>query len=200
MPGTVENRSSGNRWLLPSLLAVIIAAVILGAIFLPKLRSSSASPTGTAKVIVVTSSPTVALGTAVTAGTGSGTGSTPLPGATPVPTVPGLILGMITHTQSAVSQAQSAANSNASGASWRLDPRQVVLHSLPTYGFHSFSIVSPAPSPSPTPKVGSDKRYLVRFLVDYRGKQYTVAVAQPAKQGAGGVWFIVTILPGRVGF
>lgn len=198
MSNTVEHRSSASRWILPILLALVIAAVVLGAIFLPRLRQSAASPTATARVVVVTSSPTAAVSTAIVTETPSGTGSTPLPGATPVPTVQGLTLGMITHPSNIVAQVQSAADAHDPGAAYRLDPRQVLLQTLSNYGFHGFSIVSPAPSPTPTPKVGADKRNVVRFLISYKGKQYTVAVAQPAKQGKNGVWFIVTILPGHV--
>jgi len=198
----VEHTSGpGNRWVLPLLLVVIIAAVILGAILIPRLTKSSASPTATAKVVVVTQSPTAGAVTAVVTATGtsggSGTGSTPLPGASPVPTKSGLVLGMITHPASLVNAAQAGVNRKDPAYMFRLNPRQVVMQTLPKEGFATFSIVSPAPSPSPTPHMGVDNRPVIRFIVSYQGQEYTVAVAQPAKQGPTGVWFIVTVLTGR---
>jgi hypothetical protein len=200
---TVVEHSSGpgNRWVLPVLLALIIAAIILGAIFIPRLTKSSASPTATARVVVVTGSPTAGATTPVATATGTTSsvhgGSTPLPGATAVPTVPGLVLGMITHPSTEVSAAQSGADRKDPTYTFRLNPRQVVLQTLPREGFKSFSIASPAPSPSPTPHLGTDKRPVVKFIVSYQGADYTVSVAQPGKQGPGGVWFIVTVLPGQ---
>lgn len=215
---TVVEHTSGprNRWVLPLLLVLLIAAVILGVIFGPRLaKRLSSSPTATARVVVVTNSPTVEVGTAVVTATGttsggksgstavaggtSGgrTGSTPLPGATPVPTKPGLVLGMITHPASDVNAAQAGADRKDPAYTFRLDPRQVVEQTLPKQGFKSFTIVSPAASPSPTPHVATDGRAVVKFVVQYQGEDYTVAVAQPAKQGPSGVWYIVTVLSGR---
>ena len=199
---TVVEHTSGprNRWVLPLLLAVIIIAVILGAIFIPKLTKSSASPTATAHVVVVTGQATAAGTTPVvtaTPGGAAGTGSTPLPGATPVPTQPGLTLGMITHRMRDVTTAQAGVDRKDPAYTFRLNPRQVVTQTLSREGFGTFTIVEPAASPSPTPHLGVDHRMLVRFIVSYQGQEYTVAVAQPGRQGATGVWFIVTVLKGR---
>jgi hypothetical protein len=188
MPTVVEHTSGPrNRWLLPVVLAVLIAAIVVGAIVVPRLTKSSASPTATARVIVVSPG----------SGTPAGTGSTPLPGASPVPTVPGLKLGMITHPQREVTQAQAAVDRNDPNYSWYLDPRSVVQHQLPSYGFTNFTIVSPAPSPSPTTYQGSVNRPIIKYVVNQNNQEYTVAVTQPGKQGAKGVWFVVTILKGR---
>lgn len=194
---TVVEHTSGprNRWLLPLLLALIIAAIILGAIFIPKLTKSAAKPTATVRVVVVTPSP--GSGTVIATTTSSGTGSTPLPGATPVPTHVGLVLGMITHPQHDVTAAQAGANRHDPAYTFRLDPRKVVQLTLANEGFAAFQIVSPAPAPTPTPHLGVDKRPVIWFLISYQGQQYSVAVAQPAKHGPSGVWFIVTVLKGR---
>jgi hypothetical protein len=205
---TVVEHTSGprNRWLLPILLAIVVAAIILGAIFIPKLVKSAAKPTATVRVVVVTSSPGAGTamptpssgsGTVVATTSSSGTGSTPLPGATPVPTHVGLVLGMITHPQHDVTAAQAGANRHDPTYTFRLDPRKVVQLTLPNEGFAAFQIVSPAPAPTPTPHLGVDKRPVIWFLISYQGQQYSVAVAQPAKQGPSGIWFVVTVLKGR---
>lgn len=194
MTTTVSRGSGpGNRWILPVILVLIIAAIVVGAILWATLRKSASGPTPTPRVVVV--SPGATAGGA-TASTTARTGSTPLPGASPVPTVPGLILGMITHPPSKVAAAQRGADAGNSSYTFRLNPRQVLQTALPTYGFHGFSVVSPPASPSPTPRVGADHRNVIWYVVSYQSHDYTVAVAQPAKQGATGVWFIVTILPG----
>jgi hypothetical protein len=199
---TVVDHTSGprNRWVLPLLLALIIVAIILGAIFIPKLTKSSASPTATSQVVVVTGQATAGVVTAVVTATTTGalgTGSTPLPGASPVPTQPGLTLGMITHPMRDVTAAQAGVDRKDPAFMFRLDPRQVVMQTLPKEGFSNFTIVEPVASPSPTPHVGVDHRMVIRFVVSYQGKEFTVAVAQPGRQGATGVWFIVTVLKGR---
>jgi hypothetical protein len=203
-----QSSGPGSRWWLAVLLALIIIAVVAGAILIPRLtKSSSPKPTATARVVVVTQPPTpgspsvtVVVTATGTSGTpGAGSGSTPLPGASPVPTVTGLKLGMITRPMSVVNNDQTQVNRGNAAYTYYLDPRQVVMKNLPTYCFTGgFTITSPAsPSPSPTPYVGADKRNVIRFLVSYQGQTYTVAVAQPGIQGQKGVWVIVTILKGR---
>jgi hypothetical protein len=204
-----QSSGPGSRWWLAVLLALIIIGVIAGAVLLPRLTKKSAHPTATARVIVVTSSPTpgspkvtvVVTATSTSPGgssTAVGGGSTPLPGASPVPSVTGLKLGMITRPISVVNNDQAQADKGNPAYTYYLDPRQVVLKNLPTYGFTGgFTITNPAaPSPSPTPHIGADKRNVIRFLVSYGGQTYTVAVAQPGRQGPKGVWVIVTILKG----
>jgi hypothetical protein len=201
-----QSSGPGGRWWLAVLLALIIIGVIAGAVLIPRLTKHTAKPTATARVVVVTSAPTagsakvtvVVTATGTTGTPGSGGGSTPLPGSTPVPTVSGLKLGMITRPMSVVNNDQAQANKGNPGYTYYLDPRQVVMKNLPTYGFTGgFTITNPAsPSPSPTPHIGADKRNVIRFLVSYRGQTYTVAVAQPVVQGPKGVWVIVTILKG----
>lgn len=201
-----QSSGPGSRWWLAVLLALIIIAVVLGAILIPRLtNNSSPQPTATARVVVVTQPPTpgsprvtvIVTATSTTGTPGTG-GSTPLPGASPVPTVTGLKLGMITRPASVVNNDQTQADRGNPAYTYYLDPRQVVMKNLPTYGFTGgFTITNPAsPSPSPTPHVGTDKRNVVRFLVSYQGQTYTVAVAQPGVQGQKGVWVIVTILKG----
>jgi hypothetical protein len=193
----------GGRWWLAVLLAVIIIAVIAGAILIPRLTKHTAKPTATARVVVVTNtatpgSPKVTVVVTATATGGASGGSTPLPGATPVPTVTGVKLGMITRPASVVTNDQTQADRGNPRYTYYLDPRQVVMKNLSAYGFTGgFTITSPAsPSPSPTPHVGADHRNVIRFLVGYQGQTYTVAVAQPRVQGPKGIWVIVTILKG----
>lgn len=202
-----QSSGPGSRWWLAVLLALIIIGVIAGAILIPRLTKANSKPTATARVVVVTSSPTpgspratvLVTATGTTGGTpASKSGSTPLPGATAVPTVSGLKLGMITRPMSVVNNDQAQANKGNPAYTYYLDPRQVVTKNLPTYGFTGgFTITSPASaSPSPTPHVGADHRNVIRFLVSYQGQTYTVAVAQPGVQGQKGIWVIVTILKG----
>lgn len=229
---TVDQRSFWvrNRWALPLLLALIIAAIVLGALFGPKLKdalasktatptpTATASPTSTpqAPVTVVvtatpgpggtpaptTQAPTTQAATSncpvATPGVAGGA-STPLPQATPVPTVAGLCLGMITRQQYKVQQAQTGADNKDPNFTYYLDPIQVVNRTLPTYGFKDpFQIVQPTrSSPSPTPFPGADGRPLVKAIVRYHNQLYTVQVAQPGVRGPKGIWLIVTILQGQ---
>lgn len=195
MPTTVVEQSfwSRNRWLLPLLLALLIAIIVLGAIFGPRLvksaTGSTATPTPTTQTAVVTATPG---GTPAAAG-----GSTPLPSATPVPTVPGLTLGEIITAAHIVTQAQNQASAGTGPMAYHVDPRKVVQTDLPHYGFtQPFQIVSPAQAtPTPTPYTGVDGRPIINFIVQYQGKRYKVSLAQPATRGPKGVWFIVTIVP-----
>jgi hypothetical protein len=207
MSTVTQSSGPGGRWWLAVLLALIIIGVIAGAILVPRLTKANAKATATARVVVVTNSPTpgspkvtvVVTATGTTGGTpAAGSGSTALPGGTPVPTVTGLKLGMITRPMSVVNNDQAQASKGNSAYTYYLDPRQVVMKNLPAYGFTGgFTITSPAsPSPSPTPHVGADHRNVIRFLVSYQGHTYTVAAAQPGVQGQKGIWVIVTILKG----
>ncbi len=219
---TTPRRSftSRNPWVLPLILVVLVLGIIAAFVLGPKLKSatsSTATPTPAATVaatpqkVVVTATPggpTATPGgptaTAVsgapnpaTATPGNG-GSTPLPGATPQNTVPGIRTGEITLSTTKVDNIQRAANRNDSNYTYYLDPTQVVQKNLAQYGFtQSFTIVSPAASPTPTPQTGVDGRPLVKFIVSYQGKEYTIQVVQPVQRGPKGIWFIATILNGR---
>jgi len=219
---TTPRRSftSRNPWVLPLILVVLVLGIIAAFVLGPKLKSatsSTATPTPAATVaatpqkVVVTATPggpTATPGgptaTAVsgapnpaTATPGNG-GSTPLPGATPQNTVPGIRTGEITLSTTKVDNIQRAANRNDSNYTYYLDPTQVVQKNLAQYGFtQSFTIVSPAASPTPTPQTGVDGRPLVKFIVSYQGKEYTIQVVQPVQRGPKGIWFIATILTGR---
>lgn len=121
-------------------------------------------------------------------------GSTPLPGATPVPRVPHLKLGMITHPLSAVQNDQRQVDAKNKKYLFYLLPGQVVLHTLPQYGFKPpINMVSP---PKPFPRYAG--RPVRKAVVKYSGKLYQVRVAQPGRQGSKGIWVIVTILPQTV--
>lgn len=219
---TSGNRSGSPRapWILPVLLAIIIAAIIVLFVFGSRIRTALSSPTATpvVKTVVVTNTPgtpTATPGgpTSTPGGAGAGfpagaeptaTSSTsagivtPLPNATPVPTVAGLQLGMITRPQSYVTATQAKVNSGTPGYAFYRDPRTVVQYNLPHFGFtQGFTIVAPNPSPTPTPLAGPSGHPEVKFVVEYRGKVYTVYVVQPGTSGPKGIWAIVTILPGR---
>jgi hypothetical protein len=203
-------RSPRPPWIIPLVLAILIALLILGVIFGPRIKdalsksaTATPAPTGTPVVVTATAPPgttTAASNPAVlpsaTAATGVGV-VTPLPSTTPPPTVAGLQLGMIARPQHAVTSIQQQVDSGNHQYAFYLDPRAVVQNNLPAYGFtQGFQIVSPAPSPTPTPAKGLDGRALVKFVVEYQSKTYNVAVAQPGQQGPKGIWSIVTILPG----
>ncbi|GAC1335402.1 MAG: hypothetical protein NVS2B16_22140 [Chloroflexota bacterium] len=200
-----------NRWALPLLLALIIVAIVLAVTLGPKLKSSSAAATATpaTQKIVVTATPGASTPTAATNATPGANGaptatpangqgaSTPLPNATPIPTEQGKVLGQITRPMTRVTAIQKGADAGNAQYTFYLDPRQVVLNTLPDYGFAkgSFQITSPAPSPTPTPFAQQDGRPLVYFVISYQGRQYQVRVAQPGAKGPKGIWVIVTILP-----
>ncbi len=219
--------TSRNPWVLPLILGVLVLGIIAAFVLGPKLKSatsSTATPTPTATVaataqkIVVTATPggptatpagptatpggltaTAASGAPnpATATPGNG-GSTPLPGATAQNTVAGIRTGEITLSTTKVDNIQRAANRNDPNYTYYLDPTQVVQKNLAQYGFtQSFTIVSPAASPTPTPQTGVDGRPLVKFIVSYQGKEYTIQVVQPVQRGPKGIWFIATILIGR---
>lgn len=200
-----------NKWFLPILLALIVAALIGGALLVRSraFTATRSTPTPTAtpqvKTKVVTATPSGV--TATPGGPPTPTlvsaqgGSTPLPGATPVPTVPGLTLGEIIHPQHEVVAVQKGADGGDSRYTYHLSPLRTVMVDLVAYGFKSggYTIVSPSPQAqaSPTPARAADGRPVVRAVITYRGKQYTVAVAQAATRGPRGTWLIVSILPGR---
>ena len=93
---------------------------------------------------------------------------------------------------------QKNADSGASGYTFYLNPRQVVMNTLPDYGFPagSFQIVDPASaSPTPTPFTDQSGRPTIKFIVSYQSRKYQVSVSQPETRGPKGIWVIVTILP-----
>src|SRR5690242_19770522 len=89
----------GPPWLLPVLLAVVVAAIVLGVVFGSRIRSAFEAPTATPRPTQAPQSTPTPRPKGPTPGPGTKIrgGSTPLPSMTPVPTVPGLILGMITR-------------------------------------------------------------------------------------------------------
>ncbi|HLJ68035.1 MAG TPA: hypothetical protein VKX16_11810 [Chloroflexota bacterium] len=182
---------TGSRWVLPVILALAIIALVAVFVFGSRIKSAVSPATATPQRAAVAQSTSTPL-------PGKGV-STPVPGATACPTQAGLQLCEITHTQNAVSTIQSGADRGDARYTFYRDPRQVVQKTLPQYGFTqpSFEIVAPNPSPTPTPYAGQDGRPLVKFIVSYSGKFYTVFVAQPAKHGPQGIWLIVTIDPGK---
>jgi hypothetical protein len=213
MSAEVDRRVRSPRppWIIPLVLAVLIALLILGVIFGPRIKdalskSATATPVPTGTPVVVTATPPA--GTSVAANNpavfpsataASGVGVvTPLPSTTPPPTVVGLHLGMATQPQHEVTFLQRQVDNGNAQYAFYLDPRAVVQNDLPYYGFtQGFQIVSPAPSPTPTPGKGVDGRTQVKFVVEYENKTYNVAVEQPGRQGPKGIWLIVTILPGQ---
>lgn len=212
MPTEVQTRTGPrNPWLLPLILGLIIIAVILAFVFGSRIKSALSptatpvQPTPTAKTVLVTATPAPGAPTATpgvvppsaTPAGGKGA-STPLPHTTPVPTVPGLTLGMITRPLHRVYDVQHGADTKNPAYLYYLNPRQVVQNDLPHYGFtQGFAFLSPPPSPTPTPHMGADGRPVISFLISYQSKEYTVKVAQPGRTGPTGIWVIVTILPGR---
>lgn len=206
MSDTVRT-TSRPPWLLPVILVVIIAIIILAVVFGPKITKSLSSPTSTPAVTTVPVTATPGGSTPTSAGAAVPSTATPsssvgiskaLPGATPVPTVPGLQLGEITRPLHVVNTLQSNVDAGNSAYQSYLDPRKVVQNNLPAYGFTQvFEIVAPNPSPTPTPYSGASGRPVIKFVVQYQGHVYTVFVSQPGKTGPHGIWVIVTILPGR---
>lgn len=211
---TTRRGNPRTPWLLPVLLALIIVLVILGVLFGSRIKNALSSPTATpqpARTVVVTATPggptptsggsstTLAAGAEATATPSTNTGVvTPLPNTTPVPTVVGLQLGMITRPQNYVTATQSKVDAKTPGYGFYVSPRGVVQNNLPHFGFtQGFTIVAPNPSPTPTPMTSVEGRPEVKFVVQYQSKLYTVVVVQPGKRGPTGIWSIVTILAGR---
>jgi hypothetical protein len=205
---TVQRRGGPPwKWLLPILLALLIAALVIVFAFGGKIKDAISGPTATPVVVtqvVVTSTPAPgAIGTPGTPGPGGVVtttpgpgGSTPLPGGTPIPTVVGLKLGMITHKAVDVAKIQSGADAGDPNFTFYLNPVTVVQKTLTNYGFTGgFTILSPASAqPTPTPTAGADGRPLVLVKVSYQAKNYIVQVVQPGKHGPKGIWLIVSIL------
>jgi hypothetical protein len=220
---TVQRPSSPRgRWLIPIILAVIIVAVVLGATLGPRIKDAlSAKPTATAtpQKVVVTATPAPGAvaangptatpggptptsqpgGVPATATPGAKGGSTPLPGTTPLPTVPGIHIGMVTRPQSKVAQIQTAANNGDPNYTFYLDPTKTLNKTLPAEGFtQGFTVVKPTTAnPTPTPFTGPDGRPLVKYYVRYQGQIFTVQVVQPGTRGPKGIWVIATIFQGQ---
>jgi hypothetical protein len=201
---TVQRQSSPRgRWVIPAILVAVIVLVILGAMFGSRIKNAmSASATATPRQIVVTATP--APGTQVAANgpaatPGSAGGSTPLPGATPLPTVPGIHIGMVTRPQSHVTQIQTGATNGDPTYTFYLDPTKTLNKTLPAEGFtQGFTVVKPTTAnPTPTPYTGPDGRPLVKYYVRYQSQIYTVQVVQPGTRGPKGIWVIATIFQGH---
>src|SRR5579871_6021246 len=129
-------------WLLPAILALIVIIIVLVFVFRSRINSATSSPTATptpppTATSTSSQSGTGGNGTAIpaTATPGPNGASTPLPHATPVPTVVGLTLGMITHPQHDVATIQQNTDAGNSSYTYYLDPRAVVQNTLPHYGF-----------------------------------------------------------------
>jgi len=210
---TVQQRSP-NRWILPVILLIILAVIVLAVIFGPRLmKAASAHPTATPLVITATPGPTSVTTVVVTATPGAATatanptvggktptsgghgtrvkgGVTPLPGVAITP-VPGLVLGMITHPVAVVHTVQAGATAGSKKYAFYLHPLQVVKRDLPAYGFRPpIDVISP-----PRPYPASIPRRDRQAVVLYQKHPYFVFLAQPATQGAKGIWMIVTIRP-----
>ena len=221
---TVERQSSPRgKWVIPAILAAIIVLVVLGATLGPKIKDAiSSSPTATAtpQKVVVTATPGPATATAAsgptatpggptatplpagvppTATPGSNGASTPLPGTTPLPTVAGIHVGMVTRPQSKVTQIQTAAGNGDPNYTFYLDPTKTLNKTLPAEGFtQGFTVVKPtAANPTPTPYSGPDGRPLVKYYVRYQGQIFTVQMVQPGTRGPKGIWVIATIFQGQ---
>lgn len=208
----------GPPWLLPVLLVLIVAAIILGVLFGKRIKDAFTSPTSTpiVKTVVVTPTPGSPTPTSTPGAAGptptsnaaiqpsatpapNGQGVvTPLPQSTPFPTVSGLWLGLIAHPQHEVTAIQAAADRADPNYQYYLNPVQAAQKNLPHYGFtQGFQIVSPAASPTPTPYTSQDGRPVVKLVITYQGKTYTVVVGQPATRGPKGIWLILSIVPGK---
>lgn len=173
--------------LAPLALGLMIG-LVAGYGFRPGTSTAAGKPTCKPKVVVVTATP---VGHArYTPGPRSGA-ATPLPHTTPVHPVPHLILGMITHPLHTVTAIQAQVNKHNKKDAFYLVPSQVVLHTLPQYGFKPpIHLVSP---PKPFPRYAG--RPVRKAVVKYGNRLYQVRVAQPGLQGSKGIWVIVTILP-----
>ena len=134
-----------------------------------------------------------------TATPGSSGASTPLPGTTPLPTVGGVHIGMVTRPQSRVTQIQTGANNNDPNYTFYLNPTTTLNKTLPAEGFtQGFTVVKPTTAnPTSTPYNGPDGRPLVKYYVRYQGQIFTVQVVQPGIRGPKGIWVIATIFQGQ---
>lgn len=201
-------RASRRSSAYASILGILVCALAASGCG----SSSSASPTATPKppaatptpiVITATSAPatpgTTSVRVVVTATPRPGPTPkpghvTPLPGATPVPTAPGLTLGMITRPASDVATFQAGADRKDKHYTFYLHPDQVIKQTLPRYGFSTpVDLVGP-----PRPSVSYSGRPVRKAVVKDRGQLYRVYVAQPGRRGPTGVWVVVTILRQQV--
>jgi hypothetical protein len=216
-------QSPRGKWLIPVILGVIIVIVVLGATLGPRIKNAlSSTPTATAtpQKVVVTATPKPGAkrtntgptatpggptptpqpgGVPPTATPSTSGASTPLPGSTPLPTVVGLHIGMVTRPASRVATIQHGADTNDPNYTFYLNPTTVVNKTLPAEGFtQGFTVVRPTTAnPTPTPYNGPDGRPLVKYYVRYQGKIYTVQVVQPGTRGPRGIWVIATIFQGQ---
>jgi hypothetical protein len=201
---TVQRQSSPRGgWVIPVILAVIIILVVLGATLGPRIKDAmNAKATATKGPTATPGGPTPTpqpAGAPPTATPGANGGSTPLPGTTPLPTVAGIHIGMVTRPESKVTQIQSAAGNNDPNYTFYLDPTKTLNKTLPAEGLtQGFTVVKPTTAnPTPTPYNGPDGRPLVKYYVRYQGQIFTVQVVQPGTRGPKGIWVIATIFQGQ---
>lgn len=204
--------TSNQRWLLPLGLAILIAAIILGA-YLATHHSSSASGKATA-----TSTAKPAATATVVAGGGKstpGSTGTPRPGPTgtarPGPTgtpraaptitaVTSLKTGAITYPGAALTAIQAGAHAGNPTYTYYLDPFKVVQRDLAgKFGFTSggITVISPPapPQPTPTPYRNSQGLPQINITIQYAGKRYQIVLEGLQVPGGLHVWVIVRITP-----
>lgn len=109
------------------------------------------------------------------------TGYSAAPGAkptfTPVSRAGNPKLGVVHHTAVSTRAVQDGVDGDNRGLIYALNPIKVLAHNLGQLGFKTpVQITLP-----------------LKFLVNYRGKQYDVLLTQPVKKGEKGVWIISSI-------
>lgn len=165
----------------------LVAAGALAA-FAPHFTSPAGKPPAT-----VRSAPTAAIS------------PSPAPTAAPSPTarprvtpVPHVRTGGITYILSRLQAIQAVADRGDPRFLYARDPVKVTLHDLPRYGFRGapIAVVSPnPPEPAPTAHVNEHGLPETDVVVRFRGRKYWIVLDQFVRQGAGGIWSVMTITP-----
>lgn len=106
--------------------------------------------------------------------------------------------GAVTYDLSILRGLQVAADRRDPKYTYLLDPVAAVRGDLPKLGFgpDPVSILSPAPpAPSPTAHPGEDGQPETDVIVSYRGRRYWIVLNQFVRQGAAGIWSVITVTP-----
>ena len=105
----------------------------------------------------------------------------------------------VTYPLDQIRGIQDAVDRRDPGYLYYLDPVAVTKRDLPRHGFNDgpIGVLMPPPGPRPTMTPHANEHNIpeVDTIVRYAGRQYWIVLDQLVREGAGGIWLIITITP-----